>query len=170
MADIPWQSADHLSAGTGAAQFQMPWCGVPRQWAQCWAIIPCVSRDWPPIWRGPLVCIHATLRSIIRWACQFPTQCYLDAINTVHHSCSYLPSYHPSNWLQSWVDGLLCAKWYLFVFNQNGRNSYANIPDDSTLVLFLDVFSVENLANYTSACIFVYSHIYCSLSLCLSLS
>lgn len=68
----PRQSADHLSAAAGAARFQMPRCVVPRQWAQCWAIIPCVSRDRPPVWRRPLVCIHATLRSIIRWACQFP--------------------------------------------------------------------------------------------------
>ena len=73
MADIPWQRADHLSRRTGAAQFQMPWCGVPRQWALCRAIIPCVSRDRPSIWRGPLVCIHGTLRNIIRWPVNFIT-------------------------------------------------------------------------------------------------
>lgn len=107
VADVPWQSADHLSAGTGAAPFQMPWCGVPRQWAQCWAIIPCVSRDWPPIWRGPLVCIHATLRSIIRWACQFPSQSYLDAINTMHPSSLCLSWCHPSSCLQP--ESMVCS-------------------------------------------------------------
>lgn len=99
MADIPWQSADHLSAGTGAAQLQMPWCGVPRQWAQCWAIIPCVSRDWPPIWRGPLVCIHATLRSIIRWACQFSnpvlSACYKYCASSPR-MFAFAPSIHPA--------------------------------------------------------------------------
>lgn len=95
-------------------------------------------------------CIRATLRSIIRWACQFPTRRYRDAINTVHHAgflFAFMPSIRPSAVL---AGGNALCQMSSAVFNQKWTQQSRRQPNDGTLAVRHCVCKIRRITRASS--------------------